>query len=1067
MKNIISLFVKYPFYGKMVILILVLLGGLSLYNMRKATFPLVESKEISVSVSYPGATPKEMDEGITSLIENSIRGISGIKEFSSKSYEGSSSVTVTALNGYDMDELLSDVKNAVDGISNFPSAAERPIVSKNRAKDIAMFMSLTSKSSDLLELNSMANRIEDDLLATGEISQITIRGVPSKLELAIELDETQMRRYDLTFSDIQSAITANNIDISGGTIRNPREQIKILSRNRSVLPDHVKGIVVKTNINGQLITVGDIASVKLQTPEDPSNGYVDKKPTVTFMIQKLASEDLEAISNILNDYIKTFNEKETDFKLAVKMDFLTLIDGQLSILISNGILGVILVIVLLSLLLNIRLSLWVAWGIPASFLGMFILANLFGVTINMISLFGMILIIGILVDDGVVIGENVFTHFEKGKSPRRAAIDGTLEVLPAVFTSAITTIIAFSPLFFIEGTMEMMFEMAFVVVACLVFSLLEAMFVLPGHLANPKVLKPQDNKSFYGKLRKKLDKYIFGLRDKIYAPFLVWILNHKGLSSAGVTSLIIITIGLIGGGKIGFTFFPPAPSDMFSIDLALKPGINEEITKETLFYIEDKAWEVNADLMKQNGDTIPYISSMSISMGNSFSSTENGTNAGMIRVFLNPLEDTQVSDELLKREISARIGDLPEAYKFAVGASNRFGAPVSLSLLGYDYDDLEAAKEELEVELSKMPALFNITDNSQIGSQELRLKLKPEAYALGLTTNSLMTEVRQGFYGALSQRIQVGKDEIWVYVRYALSNRENFGQLENMLIHTTKGNFPLGRVAEITTARSLSTINHFNGKREIRVDAYQKDQTQSVPDILSYIESEILPAISKKHPDITYMHQGQEKDSNEQLGSMVLYFGLAFFVIVLIIMIYFKSFRQGVLVTAMIPLGIIGAIWGHAIHGQPISMMSLWGMVALSGVIINDAIVFLAKYNQNLEKGMKIFDSVKDAGLSRFRAILLTTITTTAGLMPLILENSPDARMLIPMAISLAYGILFGTVFILIILPVLVVLSNRAEFGIMKLRTSEILEPEDIETAVINAKIEETLRMNMAKEFVD
>jgi len=1063
MKKIISLFVKFPFYGKMVILVLVLLGGISLSQMRKATFPLVESKVISVSVMYPGATPKEMDEGITALVENSIRGISGIKEFTSQSREGSASITITALNGYDMDELLSDVKNSVDGISNFPSGAERPIVAKNKAKDIAMFMSLTSESNNLLELNNMANRIEDDFLSTGKISQISIFGVPNNLELAVELDETQMRRYNLTFTDIQNAISNSNIDMSGGTIRNPREQIKVISRNRSISPIHIKQIVIKAGTNGQLITIGDIATVTMQTPEDPTNGYIDKKPSVTFMIQKLATEDLEAISNIINDYIKDFNSTHDNYRLSVKMDFLTLIDGQLSILIDNGILGVILVIILLSLLLNIRLSLWVAWGIPASFLGMFIVAGMAGITINMISLFGMILIIGILVDDGVVIGENIFTHFEMGKSPRRAAIDGTMEVLPAVITSVITTMIAFSPLFFIEGQMEMMYEMAFVVVVCLAFSLLEGIFVLPGHLANPKVLKPQNNKSGYGKLRATLDKYIFGFRDKIYAPILNWVLNHKGFSIAGVTSMFIITLGLVGSGKIGFTFFPAAPSDMFTIDLALKPGINEQITKEKLFFVEDKIWEVNRELMKQNGDTLSYISSMNISMGHAFNGSENGTNAGMIRVFLNSLENTQVSDELLKREISKKIGKIPEAYKFAVGASNRFGAPVSISLLGYNPDELEMAKTELEAELAKMPALFNITNNSQIGSQELRLTLKPEAYALGLTTKSLMNEVRQGFYGGLSQRIQEGKNEIWVYVRYSLNNRENIGQLENMLIHTSKGNYPLGRVADINTARSLSTINHYNGKREIRVDAYQKDQSQSVPDILSYIGTNILPTILKNHPDITYMHQGQQKDTQEQMGSMMLYFGLAFLIIILIVMTYFKSFRQGVLIILMIPLGIIGAIWGHGIHGQPISMMSLWGMVALSGVIINDAIVFMAKYNQNLEKGMKIIDAVKNAGISRFRAIFLTTITTTAGLMPLILENSPDARMLIPMAISLAYGILFGTVFILIILPVLVAVTNKATVLLKSLRSHEDIIPESVETAVINANIERTLKINMEK----
>jgi len=1049
----------------MVILVLLLIGGISMRNMRKATFPLVESKDITVSVSYPGATPKEMDEGVTSLIENSIRGISGIKEFSSQSSEGYALITVTALNGYDMDELLMDVKNAVDAISNFPTSAEQPIVSKGRSKDMAMFFTLSSESGDVLELNAMANKIEDDLLATGLISQITIIGVPDNLELAVEIDETQMRRYNLTFTDIQSAISNNNIDISGGTIRNPREEIKVLAREKSIDPETVSNIVLLSNTDGQIITIGDVASVKLQAPEDPSNGYVDKKVSVTFLVQKLMTEDLEAISDELNAYIKQFNAAHDDYHLRVEMDFLSLIDGQLSILIDNGIMGVFLVILLLSLLLNFRLSLWVAWGIPASFLGMFIVANLMGVTINMISLFGMILIVGILVDDGVVIGENIFTHFEMGKSPRRAAIDGTLEVIPAVITSVLTTMIAFSPLFFIEGNMEMMYEMAFVVVVCLLFSVLEGMFVLPGHLANPKVLRAHRENSFYGKMRVWLDKLIFGFRNKVYAPILHWMLGHKGLSLAAVTSMVVLTVGLVGGGLINFTFFPQSPSDMFSIDLALKPGVNEESTKEKLFYIEDKVWEVNKELMEKNGDTISYVSSMSVAMGSAFDGTESGTNAGKIRVFLNSLEDTNVSDELLKREITKKVGEIPEAYKFAVGASNRFGAPVSISLLGYDPDDLEAAKDELEAELAKMPALYNITNNSQLGSQELHLKLKPEAYALGLTTNSLMTEVRQGFYGGLAQRIQDGKDEIWVYVRYSHDNRETIGQLENMLIHTSSGNYPLGSVAEITTARSLSTINHFNGRREIRVDAYQRDQSQSVPDILSYIESSVLPKILEKHPDISYMHQGQQKDTNEQLGSMMLYFGIAFLVIVLVIMVYFKSFRQGLLVIAMIPLGVVGAILGHGIHGQPISMMSLWGMVALSGVVINDAIVFMAKYNQNLEKGMKILDAVKDAGMSRFRAIFLTTVTTAAGLMPLILEGSSDAQMLIPMAISLAYGILFGTVFILIILPVLVVLFNEMVFALRSLHAKEPLQPEDVETAVINAKIEETLSRNMAKEF--
>lgn len=1065
MKKILSAFVKYPFYGKIVIVILLLIGSIALLSMRKATFPLVESKIITVSVSYQGATPQEMEQGITTLIEDEIRGIPGIKEFSSISSENFAQVTITGLSNYDMDELLSDVKNAVDGISNFPASAEKPIVSKNRSKDMAMFITLSSDDDDLLKLNKLANRIEDDFLASGKISQITIMGLPNNLELAIEINETQLRRYNITFDDLKNAIAANNLDIHGGTIKNSREEIKIISRQRSVDPKDIKKIVVKTNPDGRTVLVGDVADVNLKFEETPNGSYTKGKPSVTFMIQKLMNEDLGDISDFVHDYIKTFNKTHSDSQMEILHDFLEIIDGQLSILIQNGIQGILLVILTLSLLLNFRLSLWVAWGIPAAFLGMFIVASLSGITINIISLFGMILIIGILVDDGVVIGENVFTHFEMGKTPRRAAIDGTLEVLPAVITSVVTTIIAFTPLFFIEGNLAMMYEMAFVIIICLLISLAEGIFVLPGHLANPKVLKPMNHKSLYGRVRNKVDAFLIYVRDRLYIPLIRRILNHKGLSIAVITGLFIITIGLVGGGKIPFTFFPQTPSDMFTIDLALKPGINENITKEKLAWIETQIWEVNHELMQEHKDTISYVSATQVTIGNSFSGTESGTNAGMIRVFLNPLEETQMNDQILKTAISEKTGNIPEAYKYAVGASSRFGAPVSISLLGYNNDELEAAKEELETELAKMPSLFNITDNSQIGSQEIQLTLKSEAFVLGLTQSSLMQQVRNGYYGALAQRMQEGKNEIWVYVRYSKDNRETIGQLENMMIKTQSGEFPLSRLANLSTERSMSKINRYKGRTEIRVDAYLKDQSEAVPPILDFIIANILPDIMTNHPDVTYMQQGQQKDTNEQMGSIIKYFGIAFLIIVLIVMIYFKSFGQGMMILMMIPLGFIGAIWGHGIHGQPISMMSLWGFVALSGTIINDAIVFMSKYNQNLVNGMNIMDATIDAGKSRFRAIILTTITTVAGLMPLILENSPDAQFLVPMAIALAYGILFGTIFILLILPVLIVLFNNLNVKIKQLFSKETIIPETVEVAYINHQIDVKLNEAMGKEY--
>ncbi len=1066
MKKILSAFVKFPFYGNMFILVLVLIGGISLMNMRKATFPMVELKTISVRVSYPGATPKEMEEGVATLVENAIRGIPGIKEFESASTENSASITITAYNGYDMDELVYEVKNAVDGISNFPAAAEKPIVTKQRRTDQAVFLNLLTQTGDLHELNDQANRIEDDFLGSGKISQVSVFGIPTRKELVIEIDETQLRRYGLTMSAVSSAIANNNADSHGGTIKNKREEITIVSRQRSIDPKKIKNIVIGTNDYGKLLRVGDVANVRLTFAETPSSSYVKKHQCASIFVQKLMTEDLEEISDFVHEYVEEYNATNENTKLEVSHDFIENIDSQLSILIQNGLLGIFLIIVMLSLLLNFRLSIWVAMGIPISFLGMFIIASLANITINMISLFGMILIIGILVDDGVVIGENIFTHYEKGKSPRRSAIDGTMEVLPAVFTSVITTMIAFIPLLFIEGNLAMMYEMAFVVIIVLCISLLEAMFVLPAHLSNPKVLKPLNNKSLYGKIRNGAEKFILFFRDRMYMPFVKRILKNKAIGLSIVTSMVIITMALLIGGKIPFVFFPGQPATMFSIDLALKPGVNEEITKEKLFWIEDKIWETNEEMKEIIGDTtINCVASTQVTIGRSFSGTESGTNAGMIRVFLNPMEETGINDDMIKQKIAEKTQGMPEAYKYGVGASNRFGAPVSYSLLGYDSDELDKARELLEEELNKMSSLYNITNNTQLGSQEISLHLKPEAYIYGLTNSSLMSQVRNGFYGSLAQRMQEGKDEVWFYVRYPRYNRATIGQLEKMLIQTNKGEVPLETVASIDFERSLNTINRYNGRREMRVDAYMKNQNENITPIFNEIEDVIIPKITDQYPGVTFLQQGQQKDSAEQVGGMTVYFSIAFLIIVLIIMIYFKSFIQGIIVILMIPLGIIGAIWGHAIHGQPISMMSLWGFIALSGTIINDAIVFLAKYNSNMVKGMKVMDAALDAGKKRFRAILLTSITTTAGLMPLILSNSSDAQMLIPMAIALAYGILFGTVFILLFLPVLIVIINKARYSIKRFFGNKDITPEMIEPAVVNHQIDETLKYNMEKEF--
>lgn len=1057
LKRIITSFVKYPFYGKLVMLVLVLLGGISMLSLNKATLPITESRSITISVSYPGASPEQMEEGVTTVIEEAIRGIPGIKDFESQSRENSTSVTIEGQTNYDIDELYLDVKNAVDGVSNLPTNAERPIISKGRRSDMAMFLSLTSKNNDLMALHEQALRIEDDLLASGSISQISVSGLPRTIEIAIEIDETQLKRYGLTFQQIQSAVSSNNIDTHGGTIRNPREELLVLARNRSVDESEIAQIPVAANPDGRVIRLSDIATVKRQFAESPNMSYVEGERNVTIMIRKLEHEDMDEISAYVNQYAKEYNSTHDDYELTVIMDFLNMIDNQLSILVENGIMGIILVILSLSLLLNYRLSFWVAWGIPASFLGMFIVASMIGMTINMISLFGMILIIGILVDDGIVIGENIFTHYEMGKTPIQAAVDGTLEILPAVFTSVSTTIIAFIPILFIVGGMEFMSAMGIVVIAALSFSLIEGMFVLPGHLISGNALQKINEKSIYGRFRNGSDRFITWVRENIYIPALKLTFRFKTITLSVAVSLFVITGGLLLGGYIPMTFFPSPPSDMFSIDLALKPGTNQEITKEKLFEIEEAVWEANKKIMAEHPkDTISYVSRTQVTVGSAFSGSESGTHSGGIRVFLHDnISETSVTDQDIKNRVSRIVGEIPEAYKFGVGASNRFGAPVAISLFSNDLEQLDNARTELKRELTKMSSLYNILDNSQLGSQEIRIALKPLAYTLGLDYSSVMQQVRSAYFGSLAQRIQDGRDELWLYVRYPRSNRQTMGQLETMRIETAQGSYPLNEIANLEKGRSLNKINHFNGQREVRVEAYLRDSQKAVPPILKYVDETIMPSIIAQYPGVTFMHQGQSRESGEEILNLVLYFGIAFLVIILIIMLYFQSASQGITILLMIPFGIVGAIWGHGIHGEQVSLVSLWGIIALSGTIINDAIIFTAKYNQNLKAGQTIMDAIFDAARNRFRPILLTTVTTTVGLMPMILEGSGDAKMLVPMAIALAYGIFFGTLFILMLLPHVILVFNRIRVAIQKLKGYKGFSLESVEPAVINQKIEQ------------
>ncbi len=1046
MKDLVKSFIKYPFYANAIIVVLVLAGAISLMNTKKSFFPEMKSRYINVSVSYPGASPKEMEEGITMRIEESVRGIVGIKEVTSNSMENYCRVRIETTGKYDLDVTVQEVKNAVDAISSFPTAAEKPIVYKQRATTNAMMIGL-SGDVDLQTLKKYAQEIEEDFLTSGVISQVNVSGWPP-LEISVETTEENLLRYNLTFDEISNAISLNNRDISAGLIRSEKEELYIRSRARNVDPDEIANIIIRAKPDGSYLKIRDVAIVKKKFADVASDFTMNGKPAAWIDVQKLGEEDLAKIANYTNDFVKKFNEEHQEVQLKVVFDFLEILGQRLRLLYENGLMGLTLVVIALALFLSFRLSLWVAWGIPASFLGMFIMAPIFGITINMISLFGMILVIGILVDDGIVIAENIYSHYEMGKSPMKAALDGSLEVLFPVLTSVITTMIAFTPLMMLSGNMEFFYEMAFVVIFSLLFSIFEAFLVLPSHIGTPHILRA---KSKQARIRKFFDRMINYLKFNIYGKLLEKVIRWKWIALSVPIGILLITIGLFKGEFIQATFFPNIPFDMFNIDVAFKPGDGEKQTMEYLKRFEKAVWDVDKELMAEYNDS-SYIRSLFRFTGNSFNGNENGSHAGTVMIFMRNMESAKISSFDIADKVREKIGDVKEAEKFSVGGQNQFGTPVSISLLGKNMEELKLAKKFLADSLKTYAELINVTDNDAVGMPEILLNLKPKAYFLGLNHATISNQIRQGFFGGQAQRLQHGRDELRIWVRFPKGGRQTVGQLEKMKIKTQKGEYPLTDLTEFEIKRGPVNIQRYNGSREVRINADLSDPYAPVPPILERINKELIPLMNAQFPGVKTKYQGQAKQGDETANEMMLYFGVAFFIIILLIMIHFKSASQGLIIIMMIPLAWLGATWGHGIEDLPVSMLSALGMIALSGVIVNDAIVFLDKYNLNLLAGQTVEEAVYNAGIARFRPIILTTITTSLGLYPIILETSFQAQFLKPMAVSLAYGVFIGTGFILMFFPVLILVRTSMKQGLKQLWTGIKPTKEEVEPAIINRK---------------
>jgi len=1024
MKKLIAYFIKYPIYANAIIIITAIAGFLSLAMMPQSFFPELPPNKVYVNVSYPGASPEEIEEGITTRIEESLNGIEGIEEVTSTSSENFSSVTIEVYEGFDIDDVLTDVKNSVDAIYSFPSGAEKPTVQKQKSRGMGGMGNMVgyyalNGPDDLWQLKEKADKIEQDLLNDDEISQIQVIGY-APIIISVEIDETALLRHNINFDAISTAIKLSNIDISGGSIKTQKDEIIIRSNNRNTTTAGVENIVIFSDRNGDIVRLKDIAKVALEFSDIPMKSFVNGERSISFLIKKTPEEDIKKIANSIEKYIAKFNAENPEFEIITLFQFADMLDQRIETLSNNLLVGLFLVVIVLGLFLSFRLSSWVAFGIPFSFIGMISFGLLYGMTINMISLFGMILVVGILVDDGIVIAENIYNHFEKGKSPMKAALDGTMEVVTPVLTSVLTTVFAFSTLLFVGGQMEMMQEMAFSVIAALLFSLVEAFLVLPSHLASKAVLT-ENTDSKVGKLKKVVDKKVKQLRNwytKVNTSFVKNYRKHVWTPVA----IIVIVIVMLATGVIRWTFFPSVPFNEVKIEFAYKPGEREFRTENFLWYIDDIIQDYHQELIEEFNDTL--FTDVSLTVGFTENLGVSGSHVGSLRLAIK--ENELISTIDISNELQRRIhpDSLAVMEKISVGGFQQFGKAVSISLQSEDDEELKSAVNWLKERISSINMVKEVMDNGGVGNREIHINLKEKAYALGLNEATVMKQIRQGFFGEEVQRLIIGRDEVKIWLRYPESDRNSIEDLNKVKIKTMNGEmFPLEAIADYQYKRGRVKINHINGTKEIRVDANLYNAEFS-GDVNAEIEREYLGIMRNEFPKVSYKIMGQAEEAADSGKRLGIAFLISIILIVLTIALNFKSFYQARLILMVVPIGVFSAILGHGIIGKPFSIMSVWGVIALIGILVNDAVVMLDKYNRNIAEGMNMNDAVIGAGTSRFRAIILTTITTFVGLFPLILEKSFQAQFLVPMAISVAFGVLFGTIILLLYFPSLILYFN-------------------------------------------
>jgi len=1053
MRDLITYFIKYPIAANVIMLLIIVFGAMGLFNLRKTFFPERSSKMISIQAVYPGSSPQEIEQMVTLKIEDNLDGITGIKRVTSKSLENLSNVTVEIENDANNQYVLQDIKNAIDRINSFPDKMESPSIFLMENLKSAISFAIYG-DVNLRELKRVAEEIEDNLKGLDGISKTKISGYPIE-EIQISVRENDLKKFNLSFGDIDYAIKSENIDITGGTIKTSGENYKIRSNNKNYSYKAIQEIIIK-KIGNRIIRIKDIASVKRIWKDEANRKFYNNQKGVVIEVFNTNSEDVTIIAAKTLEYVKNFNLINTDIKADIIKNDAQIIEQRINLLTKNGIVGFVLVLIILTLFLHPSLAGWVAIAIPISFAGMFIFASYYGITLNVISLFGMIIVIGILVDDGIVIAENIYQRYEKGEDPYNAAINGTMEVLPAVFSAILTTIVAFSLFFMLDGMLGDFFpEMGFVVIGTLIFSLIEGAFILPAHIAHSKALKGKGSNNIIKKITTKSAKFLENIKEKYYLPSLNFAIKAPFTIILISICLLVITISAMNAGLIKSTVFPNIEGDNIIVNLKFEAGSSEEKTIKWINYIEKKVLESNQTLSAEFNSGQSLFVGIEKTIGNTQAGDQwaeasaQGTEKGALNIILLPSEEREIGTSEITNHLIKAVGEIPGTESLSFDVASSFGKAISIALYSEDSKELNNAVIILKEQMRKLDVMKNIQGSDQKGLKEIQLTLKNKAYQMGLSTSDILNEIRKGFYGLESQRLQVGTDEVKIWIRYSQEDRNSIYDLEKMRIKLLGNSYLVSDLAEISIKRGLISINHLYGKKSIQIDADLLNPNIDNPiTITKELEEFINTSIKPIYPSIKHSIEGQIRSQAETGNSLKFSGPIVLILMLTIILFTFRSFLQTFAVFTLIPFGFIGVGWGHFIHDFQLSMFSYFGMIALIGILVNDSLVFISKFNNNLKSGMLFNDALVTTGMSRFRPILLTSVTTIAGLAPLIFEKQLQAQFLIPMAIAIAYGLIMATLLTLIFLPALLKIINQIRYTKEWIFTGKKLNEEDREPSI-------------------